>query len=74
MERIGRLLRGDVSDLPPPTAPGAVEVWSRVTLRPGLEVHLEPGRLGLDPEQVQLLLARIVRVVAEPDDPPEASH
>ena len=63
LERIGRLLRGDVSDLPPPTAPGAVEVWSRVTLRPGLEVHLEPGRLGLDPEQVRGLLARIVQAV-----------
>lgn len=68
LERIGRLLRGDLSDLPPPTAPGTVEVWSRVTLRPGLEVHLEPGRLGLDPEQVRLLLARIVRAV-DPDDP-----
>jgi DNA-binding transcriptional MerR regulator len=70
LERIGRLLRGDVSDLPPPTAPGAVEVWSRVTLRPGLEVHLEPGRLGLDPEQVRGLLARIVQAVTDPDDHP----
>lgn len=71
LERIGRLLRGDISELPPPTEPGTVEVWSRVTLRAGLEVHLEPGRLGLDPEQVRLLLARIVRAVTEPEDPPE---
>lgn len=71
LERIGRLLRGEVGALPPPTEPGTVEVWSRVTLRPGLEVHLEPGRLGLDPEQVRLLLARIVRAVTEPEDPPE---
>ncbi len=67
LERIGRLLRGDISELPPPTEQGTVEVWSRVTLRPGLEVHLEPGRLGLDPERVRLLLARIVRAVAEPE-------
>ncbi len=71
LERIGRLLRGEVGALPPPTEPGTVEVWSRVTLRPGLEVHLEPGRLGLDPEQVRLLPARIVRAVTEPEDPPE---
>ena len=30
-----------------------VEVWSRVTLADGLEVHLEPGRAGLTPEQVR---------------------
>lgn len=65
LERIGRLLQGDVSDLPPPTEPGTVEVWSRLTLRPGLEVHLEPGRLGLDPEQVRALIARIEQAVVE---------
>jgi hypothetical protein len=30
-----------------------VEVWSRVTVADGLEVHLEPGRAGLTPEQVR---------------------
>ncbi len=72
LERIGRLLRGDDSDLPPPTAPGAVEVWSRVTLRPGLEVHLEPGRLGLDPEQVRGLFARIAQAVEPEGRQPDA--
>lgn len=62
LERIGRLLRGDSPPLPFQPAPGAVEVWSRVTLRPGLEVHLEPGRLGLDAEQVRGLIRRFTKV------------
>jgi hypothetical protein len=33
-----------------------VEVWSRVTLADGLELHVEPGRAGLTPEQVRTLL------------------
>ena len=36
-----------------------MEVWSRVTLADGLEVHLEPGRAGLSPEQVRALVRRI---------------
>ncbi len=63
LERIGLLLRGEATALPFEPAPGAVEVWSRVTLRPGLEVHLEPGRLGLDAEQVRGLIGRFGAVV-----------
>jgi DNA-binding transcriptional MerR regulator len=63
LERIGRLLRGDMSELPPPTEPGTLEVWSRLTLRPGLEIHLEPGRLGLDPKQVRELITLIIQKV-----------
>ena len=46
---------------PPPrrTAPGSVEVWSRVTVADGLEVHIEPGRAGLSPEQVRSLVRGI---------------
>ena len=63
LERIGRLLQGEESGLPPPEPePGTIEVWSRVTLRPGLEVHLEPARLGLAPEQVRELLQRLAAV------------
>lgn len=65
LERIRRLLQGEAIGLPPALEPGTVEVWSRVTLRPGLEVHLEPGRLGLAPEQVRELLSRLAAVVAE---------
>lgn len=60
LERIGRLLRGEVAGLPSAPEPGTVEVWSRVMLRPGLEVHLEPGRLGLTPEQARELIQRLL--------------
>ena len=59
LERIGRLLRGEGMELPSAPEPGTVEVWSRVMLRPGLEVHLEPGRLGLTPEQARELIQRL---------------
>lgn len=65
LERIGRLLRGEEAGLPPAPEPGTIEVWSRVTLRPGLEVHLEPGRLGLTPEQARELIQRLLAVANE---------
>ena len=55
--------------------PGSVEVWSRVTVADGLEVHLEPGRAGLSPEQVRALvrgitaLYRQVRTDPSPGSP-----
>jgi len=52
--RVRELIVGAPEDPPRRAAPpGAVEVWSRVTLADGLEVHLEPGRAGLTPEQVR---------------------
>ncbi|MFO1371703.1 MAG: MerR family transcriptional regulator [Candidatus Competibacteraceae bacterium] len=59
LEHINRLLHGEEIGLPLAPEPGTIEVWSRVTLRPGLEVHLAPGRLGLTAEQSQQLLQRI---------------
>ncbi|MFM2066883.1 MAG: hypothetical protein RLZZ584_1792 [Pseudomonadota bacterium] len=57
LERIRELLAGAPADPPPrAAAPGSVEVWSRMTLADGLELHLEPGRAGLTPEQVRELL------------------
>jgi DNA-binding transcriptional MerR regulator len=60
LDRIGELVAGAPQE-PPPRAlkPGSVEVWSRVTLADGLEVHLEPGRAGLSAEQVRALVRRI---------------
>lgn len=65
LERIGRLLKGEDAGLPPAPEPepGTVEVWSRVILHSGLEVHLEPGRLGLTPEQVRALIERLTAAV-----------
>ena len=54
LERVRELLAGAPEDPAFRRAPpGAVEVWSRVTIADGLEVHIEPGRSGLTPEQVR---------------------
>ena len=54
LERVRELIAGAPEDPPRQRAmPGSVEVWSRVTVADGLEVHLEPGRAGLTPEQVR---------------------
>ncbi len=57
LDRVRELIAGAPED-PPRRAvpPGSVEVWSRVTVADGLEVHLEPGRAGLTPEQVRAFI------------------
>ncbi len=66
LERIAELVAGAPGD-PPPRAitAGSVEVWSRVTLADGLEVHLEPGRCGLSPEQLRALVRGITQAYRE---------
>ncbi|NRF65439.1 MerR family transcriptional regulator [Aquincola sp. S2] len=60
LERIRELTAGAPEDpAPRPAKPGSVEVWSRVTLADGLELHVEPGRAGLAPEQVRALVREI---------------
>ena len=60
LDRIKELTAGAPEDPPPRRVqPGSVEVWSRVTLADGLEVHVEPGRAGLSPEQVRALVRGI---------------
>jgi DNA-binding transcriptional MerR regulator len=55
--RVRELIGGAPEDPPRRTVPpGSVEVWSRVTVADGLEVHLEPGRAGLTPEQVRAFI------------------
>jgi DNA-binding transcriptional MerR regulator len=57
LDRVRELIAGAPEDPPRRTAPpGTVEVWSRVTVADGLEVHLEPGRSGLTPEQVRTFI------------------
>lgn len=57
LDRIRELIAGAPQDPPRRAAPpGSVEVWSRMTLADGVELHLEPGRAGLSPEQVRALL------------------
>jgi DNA-binding transcriptional MerR regulator len=60
LDRVRELLAGAPEDPPRrPAPPGSVEVWSRVTVADGLEVHLEPGRAGLSPEQVRAFVRGI---------------
>ncbi|MBK6803293.1 MAG: MerR family transcriptional regulator [Novosphingobium sp.] len=60
LDRIRELIAGAPEDPPRrPAPPGSVEVWSRMTLADGLEVHVEPGRAGLSPEQVRALVRGI---------------
>jgi DNA-binding transcriptional MerR regulator len=71
LERVRELMAGAPEDpAPRRAAPGAVEVWSRVTMADGLEVHIEPGRAGLTPEQVRALvrgMTALYRQVRSPD-------
>ena len=68
LERIQGLL-GDVrqntqssTPVPPPRTrkPGSIEVWSHLFIADGVELHIEPQRSGLTPEQVRALCQTIV--------------
>ena len=54
LERIRELLHGEIEDLPPkrPT-PGAMEVWSRLMIAPGIELNIQAGTANLSPEQLR---------------------
>ena len=51
--------------LPPPlpTKQGAVEVWSHMYVGDGIELHIEPRRAGLSPEQVRSLFKEVIDLV-----------
>lgn len=47
LERIAELLNGAPPPVPArPRGPGTVEVWSHLVVADGIEVTLEPGRVG----------------------------
>lgn len=60
LERVRELIAG-APEHPTPrcSAPGTVEVWSRVTVADGLEIHVEPARAELTPEQMRRLVRGI---------------
>lgn len=70
LERIQEILSseklGTASDqpLPPPlpTKRGTVEVWSRMLISDGIELHIEPSRAGLTPEQVRALFKKVMNL------------
>ena len=68
LERIQDILAGEqgggagVQLLPPslPKKQGAVEVWSHMHVRDGIELHIEPRRAGLSPEKVRTLFKKVM--------------
>jgi DNA-binding transcriptional MerR regulator len=69
LERIQEIL-GDAqqdalsgSPVPPPRVrrTGSVEVWSHLFIVDGVELHIEPQRSGLAPEQVRALCKAILQ-------------
>ena len=69
LERIQDLLEdtgqsaaaGSLLPPPRPKRPGSVEVWSHLHIHDGVELHIEPQRSGLNPEQVRALCRTIVQ-------------
>ena len=78
LERVRELIAGAPEDPAPHRAPpGSIEVWSRVTVADGLEVHVEPGRAELTPDQMRSLVRGITALyrqvrAAGADDPSSA--
>ena len=78
LERVRELLSGAPEDpVPRRAAPGSIEVWSRVTVADGLEVHVEPGRAELTPDQMRSLVRSITALYRQvratgADDPSSA--
>lgn len=70
LDRIQDILAGEkgggYSDkpLPPPLSRklGAVEVWSHMHVSDGIELHIEPRRAGLSPEQVRALFREVMNL------------
>jgi len=64
LERIGELLKqqGEGPLPPTPRRAGTVEVWSHLVVADGLEVTLEPGRAGLNPEQVRAFFRGVTQL------------
>lgn len=67
LERIRELVfDGTVEpgQLPPPRGrqPGDLEVWSKLFVKEGLEIHLEPKLAGMSPGQVREFCRRVMEL------------
>ena len=64
LDRIRALLAGAKSEVPPVSrGAGTVEVWSHLVVRPGVELHVEPGQAGLSPEQTRAVFQAVLTAV-----------
>jgi len=66
LERIRELLHDD-ENAPPlkPRGRGSVEVWSHLIIDDGIELHIDPSRAGLRPDQIRDLTRRITQEYEE---------
>src|SRR5574343_694579 len=66
LERIRELLHGETHDLPPKRqAAGSIEVWSRLTVAPGIELNVEAGASGLSPEELRTFFRKVMAAYQE---------
>jgi len=70
LDRIQDILTGEKGGyhgdkaIPPPLSKkqGTVEVWSHMHVGDGIELHIEPRRAGLSPDQVRTLFREIMNL------------
>ena len=67
LQRIRDLLQAkDSNSLPPPREnTGGIEVWSHIHVTVGVELHIQPGKAGLSPEQLRMLQGQLLRALDE---------
>jgi len=66
LERIRELIHGDVGELPPKKqTPGSIEVWSRISVAPGIELNVEAGVAGLSPEEMRNFFRTVMAAYQE---------
>lgn len=70
LERIRELLFDgtiEPGDIPPPQGrrPGDLEIWSRLYVKEGLEIHLEPRMAGMSPEQLREFCRKVMELTNE---------
>jgi DNA-binding transcriptional MerR regulator len=69
LERIKELMSepaGDDLPVPPKrNLPGDVTVRSHITIRPGVELVIDPGEAGMTPEQVRDLIRKVIDLLVQ---------
>jgi DNA-binding transcriptional MerR regulator len=65
LERIAEIIAGGEVDIPEPprSKPGSVEVWSHLLVMDGVELHIEPHRAGLSPEQLRAFCREVTKLL-----------
>ena len=73
LAQIKLILEGKVKALLPTPQhdAGGIEVWSHISVKDGIELHIQPGRAGLSPEQQRQLLDKLHTILNEVADTQE---